>query len=287
MARNKQLRAGSGESGLRIPATELVWRYALMVALLGLFIGPFLWMVSLSFRGTENVYALRLIPEDPTLRNYIDVFRYFPLGRAFTNSVFVALVTVGLNLMLCSLAAYPLARFQFLGKRVVFLLILSTLMIPFQLYMIPLYVMSLKLGLADTLWGIILPGCVGAFGIYLIKQHYQTIPVTLDEAARIDGAGDFAIWWRIMLPLTKPAIAALAIFIFVGTWSDFLWPLIIINSTDKFTLPIAVAKLSGAFIDRSQYIAAGSTLAALPVIIMFFLMQRRFIGGLTLGAVKG
>jgi len=132
-----------------------------------------------------------------------------------------------------------------------------------------------------------LQGSVGAFGIYLIKQHYRTIPRDLEEAARIDGAGEFSIWWRIMFPLTKPAVAALAIFIFVANWSNFLWPLIIIDSPEKFTLPLAVAKLSGAFVDKTQYVAAGSTIAVAPVIVLFFFFQRFFIGGLTLGSVKG
>lgn len=278
-------------SPLFAPRTEerllLALRYALLISLLAVFIGPFLWMVSISFRGAESVYDLNLIPKNPTLSNYVEVFRAFPLSRAFFNSTIVAVITVSLNLLLCSLAAYPLARFDFFGKRVIFVLILSTLMIPFQLYMIPLFVLTLKLSLADTLAGIILPWSVGAFGIYLLKQHYQTIPDSLEEAARIDGAGEAAIWWRIMMPLTKPALAALAVFIFVQNWSDFLWPLIIINSEERYTLPIAVAKMSGAFIDKTQYMAAGSVLAALPVIVFFFLAQRRFIGGLTLGAVKG
>lgn len=261
-------------------------RYAIMIAILVVFVGPFLWMVSISLRGSENVYDLILIPKDPTFENYVEIFRNFPLGKAFLNSVLVAIAAVTLNVLLSSLAAYPLARIDFYGSRIIFLLILSTLMIPFQLYMIPLFVLTLKIGLIDSLWGIILPWSVGAFGIYLIKQHYHTIPKTLEEAARIDGASEFGIWWRIMLPLTKPAMAALAIFMFVHNWSDFLWPLIVINSEEKYTLPIAVAKLSGTFIDKTQYIAAGSVIAVLPVIVFFFFAQKRFIGGLTLGAVK-
>jgi putative chitobiose transport system permease protein len=209
------------------------------------------------------------------------------LKRAFLNSVIVAVAVVGLNVVLCSLAAYPLARMEFPGRRAVFLLILSTLMIPFQLYMIPLYLVSLRLQLDDTLTGIILPWSVGAVSIFLLKQYYSTIPKELEEAARIDGCNDLGVWWRIMVPLTQPAIAAMAIFVFVQNWSNFLWPLILLNSQDRYTLPLAVEKLSGAFIDKTQYIAAGSVIAVLPVIIMFFLLQRHFIGGLTVGGVKG
>jgi putative chitobiose transport system permease protein len=201
--------------------------------------------------------------------------------------VVVAAVTVFLNILLASLTAYPLARMKFPGSNLVFLFILSTIMIPFQLYMIPLYLTCMGIGLTDKLLGIILPTSVTAFGIYLIKQYYHTIPKDLEEAARIDGAGEFGIWFRIMLPLTKPALAALALFTFVGNWSSFLWPLIIINSPEKYTLPIAIAKLSGAFIDKTQYIAAGSVIAVFPVIVIFVFVQRYFISGLTIGAVKG
>ena len=262
-------------------------RYATLIVLITLFIGPFLWMFSIAIRGSGNIYELRLIPQDATLSNFVQTWRNFGFARAFVNSVIVALWTVGLNVLTSSMAAYPLARLTFPGSTIVFLLILSTLMIPFQLYMVPLFLVANRLGLYDTLAGIILPGTVGALGVFIIKQYYTTIPRDLEEAARIDGAGEFAIWWRIMLPLTKPAMAAMAIFIFVFNWSSFLWPLIIISSDDKYTLPIAVAKLSGAFIDKTQYIAAGSVIAIAPIIILFFLLQRYFIGGLTLGSVKG
>lgn len=267
--------------------------YSVLLLLLLVFIGPFAWITSVSFRGQENVYALRLIPQDPTWDNFVFVWKSMGgagqagLAKAFWNSAIVAAAVVFFNVVLSSLAAYPLARFDFPGRRFIFLLILSTLMIPFQMNLIPLYVLSVHLKLVDSLWGIILPAAVGAFGVYLIKQHYHSIPKELEEAGRIDGASEFGIWWRIMLPLTKPAVAALGIFIFVHNWSDFLWPLVIINSAEKYTLPIAVAKLSGAFVDRSQYVAAGSVIAVLPVIIVFFFLQKRFIGGLTFGAVKG
>ncbi len=199
----------------------------------------------------------------------------------------VAAAVLFLNILLSSLAAYPLARLKFPGRDLIFFLLLSTMMIPFQLYMIPLFLTCLKLGLMNSLAGIVLPTSVGVFGIYLIKQYYLTIPMDLEEAARIDGAGEFSIWWRIMFPLTKPAIATLSIFTFVGNWSNFLWPLIIIDREDKYTLPIAIAKLSGAFIDKTQYLAAGSVIAIAPVIIIYLFMQRYFISGISAGAVKG
>ena len=266
---------------------NLIGKYILLLVLVVLFVGPFFWMASIALRASGNIYSFRLIPENPTLQNFIDTWNIFGFAQAFLNSVLVAIATVGLNILLCSMAAYPLARLKFPGAQVVFYLILSTMMIPFQLYMIPLFLTVCRMGLHDQLLAIVLQGSVGAFGIFLIRQHYFTIPDELEEAARIDGAGEFSIWWRIMFPLTKPAVAALAIFIFVANWSNFLWPLIIIESPEKYTLPLAVAKLSGAFVDKTQYIAAGSIIAVAPVIILFFFLQRFFIGGLTLGAVKG
>ncbi len=265
----------------------LAGKYALLCALVVVFMGPFFWMFSIAIRSSGNIYSLRLIPEHPTLGNFVETWKAFGLARTFLNSLIVATTTVTLNIFLCSLAAYPLARLKFPGRQIIFFLILSTMMIPFQLYMIPLFLTCLKIGLANRLAGIILPTSVGAFGIFLIKQYYHTIPMDLEEAARIDGAGEFGIWWRIMFPLTKPALATLAIFIFVGNWSSFLWPLIIIDSPEKYTLPVAIAKLSGVFIDKTQYMAAGSVIAITPVIVIFLFMQRYFIGGITLGAVKG
>lgn len=271
----------------RIYPLLLGLKYLLLVALSGVFIGPFLWLVSIALRGSGSIYSFELIPSDATFQNFVETWRIFRLGRPFLNSILVTIAAVGLNLLLSSLAAYPLARLHFPGRTVVFVLILSTLMIPFQLYMVPLLLTCMKLRLFDTLTGVVLPGCVGAFGIFLIKQHYQTIPRDLEEAARIDGAGEFTIWAWIMFPLTKPALAALAIFVFVASWSNFLWPLIILQEESKYTLPIAIAKLSGSFVDKTQYIAAGSVIAVLPVIVFFFFLQKHFIGGMTLGAVKG
>lgn len=265
----------------------LLLRYVAMCAIAVLMIGPFYWLLTLSFRGGGNIYSFRLIPEQITFHNFIYAWTAAGLGISFLNSVIVGVASVGLNLLLASLAAYPLARLTFPGRTLVFYIILSTLMIPFQLYMIPLYLLCIRIGINDTLVGVYLPFCVGAFGVYLIKQYYHTIPKDLEEAARVDGAGEFTIWWRIMFPLTKPALATLAIFVFVFSWSNFLWPLIILNDPRKFTLSVKLAQLIGMFVDRTHYLAAGSVIAIVPVIVLFLFLQRLFIGGLTLGAVKG
>jgi putative chitobiose transport system permease protein len=262
-------------------------RYLLLCCVAVVTLGPFYWLLTISLRGAGTIYSFRLIPQRLTLANYAYVWTSSELSRAFFNSLIVAAGCVATNVIFSSLAAYPLARFSFPGKTLVFYAILSTLMVPFQLFLIPLYLLCLKLHMANSYIGVILPFSVGAFGIYLIKQFYVTIPVELEEAARVDGAGEFSIWLRIMFPLTKPAVAALSIFVFVWSWSSFLWPLVILSDVKKFTMPVAIAKLLGEFIEKTHYIAAGSVITVVPVIVLFVLLQRFFISGITLGAVKG
>ncbi len=265
----------------------LTLRYVVMVALLALFVGPFLWLFSMAIRPMgADVYELTLLVENPTFENFADVWQIYGFARAFLNSVLAVFFIIILNIYICSLAAYPLARINFPGKQIVFIAILATLMIPFQIYMIPLFILMRDLHLIDTLTAVVLPFSVGAFGIFLLRQYYMTIPKDLEEAARIDGAGEFNIWWLVMFPLTKPAVAAMAIFVFVAQWSNFLWPLVVLDSREKWTLPIAIEFLSGGMVERTQYVAAGSVIAVFPVIILFFFLQRYFLGELTLGAVK-
>jgi len=266
---------------------KLIIRYILLIIIAIVLVGPFLWLLSNSFRAGGNIYSLSLIPEKITFHNFIYVWERYSIGRSAFNSFYVAGLTIVFNLILCSLAAYPLARMEFPGRNVIFFLILSTLMVPFQLIMFPLFKICVDLHLKDTYMGIILPFSVGAFGIFLIKQFYITIPKELEESARIDGAGDLMIWAKIMFPLTKPALATLAIFTFVGSWSNFLWPLIILQSEEKFTLPLIVSSLMGVFSGDWHYLAAASVISIIPVIIFFLLLQRYFIEGMIVGAIKG
>ncbi|MEQ8819052.1 MAG: carbohydrate ABC transporter permease [Sumerlaeia bacterium] len=269
------------------PKAELAARYAAMIALLALFIGPFVWMTLIALQEGGAAMDISLRPADMTLENFAAVWKNYAIGRAFLNSVLVALAVVALNVVICSLAAYPLARMDFPGNKLIFLLILSTLMLPVQLYMIPLYELALALRLDDTLTAVVLPAAAGALGIYIIRQYYATIPRDLEEAARIDGANEFAIWFRVMLPLTKPAVAAMAIFVFVQNWSNFLWPLIVLKSQEKYTLPLALFELEGVFEANTRYIYAGSFIAIAPILLFFLFFQRWFLGGLSMGAVKG
>jgi putative chitobiose transport system permease protein len=216
------------------------------------------------------------------------------------NSVAVALASVVLNLIFASLAAYPLARMRFRGRDAFFYLVLSTMMVPFPVIMIPLFIIVTKLhsglmaitpgALQSPYWlytWLILPTSVSAFGIFLLRQAFLAVPKELEESVLIDGGTPFDIWWKIMIPLSRPAIATLAIFTFVGSWGDFLWPLIVLKEPQLYTLPLGVAFLAGTFSANWRLIAAGSVLAVLPIVIFFLLLQRQFIGGATSGAVKG
>jgi putative chitobiose transport system permease protein len=258
------------------------------MSLVALFmVGPFLWLAYLSVRWRGNIYEWPSAVSDFSLHAYAEVWTKFPIASAFGNSLIVTVMSVALSVIVSSLAAYPLARYDFYGRRFVFLALLSTLMIPFQLYMIPLFLLVRDLRLDNTLTGVVLPFTASAFGIYIIRQYYTTIPRYMEDAARADGAGEFRLWWQVMFPLTKPAVATLAIFTFVAAWSSFLWPLIILHDEGKWTLPVALAMLTGAFVDRIIYLAAGSVIAIAPVILFFLLLQRWFLGGITIGAVKG
>ena len=249
-----------------------------------------LWLVSTSLKGPdENLLAAppQLIPQSPTLANYVEVWRTNPFGQYFLNSSVVAVLTVVLNLVICSLAAYPLARLSFRGREAILALIVSTIMIPFQIVMIPLYILAVNLGLRNTYLGLILPYLASAFGIFLMRQAFQGVPKELEEAARMDGCSDLGIWWHVMIPATRPALVTLGIFVFIGTWGEFLWPLILLDRPERYTLPLGVARLAGSFSLDWRMVAAGSILSVLPAILVFVLLQRFIVPTETSSGVKG
>ncbi len=222
-----------------------------------------------------------------TTENYYKVTQDIPIGRYFVNSLVVSVGTVLLTLLLCSLAAYPLAKMRFAGRDVLFVVILSTLVFPEQLILIPLYVMAVNvLGFQDSFHGLILPFAASGLGIFLLRQVYYAIPDDILEAARMDGASEFGVWWRILLPLIRPGLATLAIITFVASWNNFLWPLLMLTDNQLFTLPVGLAFLRGFFSGNLRTIAAGIVIATVPVIVVFMIFQRQFIQGLA-GAVKG
>jgi putative chitobiose transport system permease protein len=268
--------------------TLLIYGVLLLIALVMVF--PMLWLVSTSFKGpTENLLAAppQLIPQAPTLANYREVWRSNPFLQYFLNSTIVAVLTVISNLLLCSLAAYPLARLSFVGRETILALIVATIMIPFQVVMIPLYILAVNWGLRNSYLGLVLPYLASAFGIFLMRQAFQGVPKELEEAARMDGCSDLGIWWNVMIPATRPALVTLGIFVFIGTWSEFLWPLILLDQPERYTLPLGVARLAGSFSLDWRLIAAGSILSVLPAILVFVLLQRYIVPTETGSGVKG
>ncbi|MGF1569768.1 MAG: carbohydrate ABC transporter permease [Nodosilinea sp.] len=275
---------------LKWPHWGTVGLYALLIGIAFVMVFPMLWLLSTSFKGpAENLLASppQLIPQSPTLANYRQVWATNPFGQYFLNSTIVAVATVVINLVLCSLAAYPLARLTFRGREAILALIIATIMIPFQVVMIPLYILAVNLGLRNTYLGLIFPYLASAFGIFLMRQAFQGVPKELEEAARMDGCSDLGIWWHVMLPATRPALVTLGIFVFIGTWSEFLWPLILLDRPERYTLPLGVARLAGSFSLDWRLIAAGSVLSVLPAIGVFVLLQRYIVPTEAASGVKG
>ncbi len=257
---------------------------------------PLMWLTSTAFKGAgENIFAYPpiLFPENPTFKNFSEVLKYVPIVGYIVNSFIVAGVTVVLNVILSALAAYPLARMEFRGKKISFFLILSTIMVPFQAIMLPVYIITLKLGLSDTngyvagYLGMILPFAVNAFGIFLLRQAFISIPRELEESAFIDGCNVLQIWFKVLLPLILPQITVLAIFTFIGSWGEFLWPSIVLTKEALFTLPVGINNMSGVFASNYRLVAAGSIISIIPIIVFFISLQKYFIKGSSEGAVKG
>ncbi len=269
--------------------------YFILIILAIISIGPFLWLVSTALKSpAENIfqYPPQFIPKTITFSNFIGVWKAIPFITYIANSFIVVGFTVILNLILSSLAAYPLARMKFRGRGFIFYAVLATIMIPFQVIMVPVYLMVLRLNLVDSYSnlagyvGLILPFAVNAFGIFLMRQAFLAIPKELEEAAIIDGCGVFDIWMRVMLPLTKPALATLAVFTFAGAWSEFLWPSIVLSKQEMYTLPIGLNHLQGVFSANWRYIAAGAIIFMMPILVFFLSVQKYFMGGTMQGAVK-
>jgi len=269
---------------------KIIWMYGLLGAIALLMLFPLFWLISTALKSpTENIFQFppQLLPNQPTFNNFVRVWQTNPFGRYLFNSTLVAVLTVGLNLLFCALAAYPLARLDFRGREVVFTAIVTTIMIPFQIVMIPLYILTVQLGMRNSYIGIIFPAIASAFGIFLLRQAFQGVPKELEEAARMDGCSELGLWWHVMLPAIRPALVTLAIFVFIGSWSDFLWPLIVIDRPEFYTLPLGVATLAGTFSLDWRLIAAGSVISIAPILLLFLLLQRYIVPTETGSGVKG
>jgi putative chitobiose transport system permease protein len=268
----------------------VLWIYLLLSAIAVVLLFPLVWLFATAFKpATEGVFSApwALLPAAPTLDNLIAVWNTGNFSLYLFNSTVIAILSVGLNLLFCALAAYPLARLEFQGKGIIFSAIVSTITIPFQIVMIPLYILTVQLGLVNTYLGAILPNLASAFGIFLLREAFQSVPKELEEAARIDGCSELGIWWNVMLPAVRPALVTLGIFVFIGAWSDFLWPLIILQSEDYYTLPLGVAKLAGTFGFNWRLVAAGSIISIAPVVCLFIFVQRYIVPTAVSTGVKG
>ena len=269
---------------------QQVWMYSLLGAIAIAMLIPLVWLISTSLKSpTEDIFQFppQLFPSQPTFQNFVTVWNANPFGRYLLNSTIVAVLTVGLNLLFCALAAYPLARLNFRGREVFFTLIVATIMIPFQIVMIPLYVLAVQLGLRNSYLGVIFPAIASAFGIFLLRQAFQGVPKELEEAGRMDGCSELGIWWHVMIPAIRPALVTLAIFVFIGSWSDFLWPLIVLDRPEYYTLPLGVATLAGTFSLDWRLIAAGSVISIAPILLFFIAMQHYIVPTESGSGVKG
>lgn len=268
----------------------IILRYVGLLCVALLTMGPFLWLLSTALKsGSENIFAYppSLLPEQATLENFSRVLETQPFVLYLKNSVLVALLSVTANLVFASLAAYPLARMEFRGKNLIFVVLLSSMMIPFQLLMIPVYNIAISLGLQNSYLGLVLPHACTAFGVFLMRQAFLGIPKALEESALLEGLNRVQIWWYVLLPLVKPSLATLAVFSFIAVWGDFLWPLIILDDPSYYTLPLGVNRLANTFSMDWRLVAAGAVFSILPILAVFLFSQKYFIEGAMRGAVKG
>ena len=250
-------------------------------------IAPLLWMVTLSLKPARQTYSPPyLIPNTFEWQNYVKAWQAAPFARYYLNTAIMAAgITIG-QLLLGSLAAYAFARLTFPGRNVLFLLVLGTMMLPFQVLLIPSYLIIKNLGWLNTFTALIVPRMISAFGIFLLRQHYLTIPKDLDESAMIDGSSRLGVWWRIILPLSRPALATLAIFSFLFAWNDFLWPLVVTDKPDMRTIQLGLVMFQGRYSTNWTLLMAGTVTATLPTIFAFLLGQRHFIESIALTGVK-
>jgi putative chitobiose transport system permease protein len=264
--------------------------YVVLVAMSVVTVFPFAWMLLTSLKGPgDPIFSVppQLIPADPTLANYTRVLDTLPVPSFFLNSIIVSSSVTVLSTLVSSLAAYPLAKMRFKGREAIFYLLLATLIVPVQLTYIPSFVLAVNVfHYYDMLPALIFPSLASAFNVFLMRQAFRGVPNDLIDAARIDGANELRVWWNVLMPVVRPSLAAVAIFTFVTSWNDFLWPSLMLHTRDGMTLPVGLAALQGLFSSDFRSIAAGVTMTVLPILFFFMLLQRQFVRGLA-GAVKG
>lgn len=279
----------SNDSSRYFNISKKILMHVIIYALAIVTVAPFIWMLLTSVKGMEEIftYPPKWIPSEIHLENYKEAFQAAPFGHYYLNSLAVAItVTIG-QLITCSMAAYAFARLEFWGRDVLFYIFLGTMMIPYQVTMIPSFMVLHWLGWVDTYKALIVPGLASAFGTFLLRQFFLTIPKELEEAAYIDGCSRFKVLWRIIIPLSKPALASLGIFTFMAAFNNFMWPLIVTNSEALRTVPLGLAIFRDRYLTDWDLLMAGSVTATLPILIVFFFAQKYFIKGITLSGIKG
>jgi len=258
----------------------------LVLALLALVLTPVLWAVLSAFKSRADIFAGDVWPRRWSLENFDDLLAKTLYLRWMLNSLVVALASTALGLLFCSLGGYAFAKFDFPGKTVMFWIVIASVSIPAFTTVIPLFGWLARLGLLDTYIVLILPFAANAFGIFLMRQYAVAIPTELLDAGRIDGAGEFRLYWSVVLPLLRPALGTVGVLIFIASWNSYIWPLVMMRTDEMLTLPVGVATLKGDQLPEYGMLMAASVLSSVPIIIAFLIMQRQFIAGLTQGAVK-
>ncbi|MDO4295598.1 MAG: carbohydrate ABC transporter permease [bacterium] len=263
--------------------------YVVLIALAVVMLVPFVWMLSASFKLDKDVFIfpIQWIPENPRWQNYLDIWNRIPLLTFVLNTVKLTIIVTFLQLLTSSFAAYAFAKLNFKGKNTLFLAYITTIAVPWQVYMVPQFMMMRAFGLADTHLAIICLQAFSAFGVFMMKQFYEGIPTELCEAARIDGMSEYQIWARVMLPLSKPSLSTLTIFTFVNTWNDFLGPLIYLTTESKKTLQLGLRMFISQYGSEYGLIMAASVLSLIPVLIVFLSLQKYFVEGVAASGVKG
>jgi len=283
------MRMRSAECGMRRKRASAIG-YMLLLIGSGIVMIPFFWLVSTSLKDPANIFLdpPQWIPDPVRWDNYVKAFSVMPFPAYLLNTVKITLACLVLQVMSCSIVAFGFARMRFPGRNVLFIVLLSTMMLPAQVTMVPVFKIWSALGFYDTFIPLILPAAFGsACFIFLLRQYFMSIPMEMDEAARIDGAGTFQVWWKVLLPQTKPALAAVAIYSFMAHWNDFMGPLIYLSDPGKRTLALALWAFQGQYVTDWHLLMAASTVVMLPLLVLFFAAQKYFIQGVVISGVKG
>jgi multiple sugar transport system permease protein len=269
--------------------TKKIVLYVSLIVTAAITMSPIIWMVSVSLMpaGESSTYPPPFLPQEISFEHYNNLFERLNLARYMLNSTIIAVSVTFLSLIINSMAGFAFAKYRFRGRDRLFRVLIAGLVIPAQVTMLPLFLMLNKMGFINSYIGVMIPGMASIFGIFLMRQYMLSIPDSLIDAARIDGASDFRLYWKLIIPLCKPIFVTLAIFTFMGTWNDFLWPLIVMTDDTMYTLPVALANLMGEHAQDTELMMAGSVLTILPVMIVFMVLQKYYIRGIMMGSVKG